>query len=1294
MERHLETAPDLSDIFETAFECAARVDKQGKYLSVNKPFADLYGYSPDEMIDLDWRNNIHVDDIEMVKQAYTVMLEQGRANVELRGIRKDGTTFYKDILMFKSFHDETSLLSHYCFIQDITDKKISEKDKLSACNEIENLNIVAQTNSDSPDEDYFVNVARKLCELTRVKTVGITKCINFANTTVRMLAFYNENKTMDNIEYDIADTPCEKIIKGESNFYPENVQRLFPKDSDLVDLNAESYCAVPLLNRWQEVIGHIFIIDDKPMKNENQHITILDAFTKPVAREIERQHNETIFSNLVNAFNIRQGPRFFVDLANHMQKILKADYVIVSEILDYKLHEAKTLVIQSQGKTIDNIYFSIKGTPCEDVFEKTVISFSKNVRSHFPGAELLERFDAESYIGSPLLDNNGVAIGVISIVNSTEIKNIKTYESLVNIFAIRASDELNRIRKEQVLTRYKDLINSSSDMITTIDLDYKYISANKSHLDFFNKSEEQFIGFSPVDLFGEEYFLEQIKPQLDACFKGQSVKKEIVVTKDNDGKHYVSAIANPYYSDNNEIIGAVVIGRDITERRQTELLLELESECRHIDLSIENFDRKLEEIIKKIETYFDSLIGSITLLDESRTIRKKTISPQLPEEYYLPLLNLEIGEGRGTCGTAAFRKEIVIVSDIQTDPLWKNYKDRAAQFQLAACWAIPILSNKQEVLGTFAGYYRQKRRPSTFELELLTRVAYIISAIVVENENDEKLKDSREKIRTLYNDTPSIFFSLDKNKTIISVNEFGANSLGRKPSELIGKYAISLCHKDDKRFVEEKINACFANPGETYRWEIRQIHRAGHIIWVRQTAHVVESNNEKELLVVSEDISENRRLSEELKYQATHDPLTSLVNRREFEKRLERVLDDKVVRIPGHAVCYLDLDNFKLINDTCGHLAGDAMLKQLTALLSAAVRGRDTLARLGGDEFGILIENCSLRQAKSVARKILAIVEDFKFIWGENKFTVGVSIGLVPINDSSGSVVDILSAADNACYVAKESGRNRIHVFLPDDGELEKRKGEMQWVTRINHALEEDLFCLFYQDVAPCVVPDKPGKKRFEILVRIKTYDGEHILPGAFLPAAERYNQSIKIDQWVIDASLNWLSSNEYILDSIESCAINISGHSISNEKFLNYCLEKIECSNVAAHKVCFEITETAAIANLASARKFMSELNRKGCTFALDDFGSGLSSFGYLKNLPVDYIKIDGVFVRDLLTDPVDYEMVSAINRLGHTMDKKIIAEFVENKEILNMLNDIGVDYAQGYGIGKPKPIENFTLE
>ncbi len=556
--------------------------------------------------------------------------------------------------------------------------------------------------------------------------------------------------------------------------------------------------------------------------------------------------------------------------------------------------------------------------------------------------------------------------------------------------------------------------------------------------------------------------------------------------------------------------------------------------------------------------------------------------------------------------------------------------------------------------------------------------------------HERQLRESQETFRKLYDDTPAIFFSIDEQGKILSVNRYGARMLGYKINQLIGQNVLTIVHEDDWQLTTSKLNECLANPSEVKRWEVRKKHFDGHILWVRETAHTIQLEDRSEVLIVCEDISENHHLSEQLEYQATHDALTNLVNRRDFEKRLQRLLNEKSVNIPGHAMCYLDLDNFKVINDTCGHIAGDAMLRQLSELLSTVVRKRDTLARLGGDEFGILMEHCSLTRANAVAEKILSVISEYRFEWDDNRFAISASIGLVPINEISGTVNDVLSAADNACYVAKEAGRNNVHVFSPDDAELERRRGELQWVARINQALEADNFCLFYQDIIPVRGSAYKNRRHFELLIRIKT-DDDYILPGAFLPAAERYNLSLLIDKWVLDTALNWLASDKQILDCVEHCSINISGHSLSNKAFLDNYVDAIAASAVPENKLCFEITETAAISNLTNAQAFISKLRDRGCSIALDDFGSGLSSFAYLKNLPVDIIKIDGAFIRDLKVDVLDYEMVSAINRLGKAMQKKTIAEFVECNQILHMLDEIGVDFAQGYGINKPRPLELF---
>ncbi len=525
----------------------------------------------------------------------------------------------------------------------------------------------------------------------------------------------------------------------------------------------------------------------------------------------------------------------------------------------------------------------------------------------------------------------------------------------------------------------------------------------------------------------------------------------------------------------------------------------------------------------------------------------------------------------------------------------------------------------------------------------------------------------------------------------MSINRYGADHLGFHVEDLVGKPVISITHTDESVLYTQKLKNCIEHPDRVQKCEVRMLHKFGDAIWVRATMRSIELETDKpSVLVTCEDISEARILSEQLEYQANHDALTGLINRVEFEKRLRRVLNSEPDDA-DHALCYLDLDQFKVINDTCGHLAGDELLRRISDILNTVVRKRDTLARMGGDEFAVLLEHCSIEQAKRVAKELLRCVETLRFVWEGKRFVLGVSIGLVPMRANSGSLTDILSAADAACYAAKDAGRNRIHVYYSDDKELNRRRGEMEWVSKINQALEEDLFRLEKQAIS--LLDSKADKKRgkhYELLLRMQGDDGNLIYPGAFLPAAERYSLSEKVDRWVVKTALNWLSGDKQELDNLAICSINLSGHSMGAAGFLDYLLQEIEENIVPPEKICFEITETAAIANLGAAIQFIDALKKIGCLFALDDFGTGVSSFNYLKNLPVDFLKIDGSFIRDIHKDPIDFAMVRSINEIGQVMGKETIAEFVENKEILKILNDIGVNYAQGYVIGRPTPINH----
>lgn len=442
------------------------------------------------------------------------------------------------------------------------------------------------------------------------------------------------------------------------------------------------------------------------------------------------------------------------------------------------------------------------------------------------------------------------------------------------------------------------------------------------------------------------------------------------------------------------------------------------------------------------------------------------------------------------------------------------------------------------------------------------------------------------------------------------------------------------------------------------------------------------------VVLVFSDVTQARKLSQELVYQASHDPLTGLVNRRVFEKRLNRVLESRQVSGGTHIFCYLDLDQFKIVNDTCGHTAGDELLKQVTTILRNKVRVRDTLARLGGDEFGILMEHCSLDRAQHLANSLRETIADFRFNWGDKSFRIGVSIGLIQISDQFNTLNDLLMTADASCYAAKDAGRNRVHVYRDNDIAVKLRSGQIQWVEKLNSALERRKFRLYRQPYKN-IVADDDGD-HYEILVRLEGNDKEIILPGAFMPAAERYGLMPKIDQYIINGTLAFFADHKLRLEQLSVCSLNLSGYTLSSDWLLDFIVKAIEFHNLPAEKFCFEITETAAISNLNMVTGFIKKLKERGCRFALDGFGSGLSSFAYLKNLPVDYLKIDGIVVKDICTDPVSLAVVKSINEIGHLMKKQTIAEFVETKGVYDKLEEVRVDFAQGYWISRPYPLED----
>jgi diguanylate cyclase (GGDEF)-like protein/PAS domain S-box-containing protein len=444
-------------------------------------------------------------------------------------------------------------------------------------------------------------------------------------------------------------------------------------------------------------------------------------------------------------------------------------------------------------------------------------------------------------------------------------------------------------------------------------------------------------------------------------------------------------------------------------------------------------------------------------------------------------------------------------------------------------------------------------------------------------------------------------------------------------------------------------------------------------------------------VVVFHDVGELRGMTRKMSYQATHDPLTGLINRRELERRLDEAMDSAHAEEAIHMLFYMDLDRFKAVNDSCGHLAGDNMLREVANLIKEQVRDSDFVGRLGGDEFGALLIGCPIEKARQIASDICNAIADYRFVWKDKIFNIGISIGLVEISHVSGTLQDVMSAADSACYVAKQEGRGKVHVYSARDEVVARERGDIQWLRQLQAALHEDKFQLAVQPIIAMRGGVESGPA-FEVLIRLPDSKGRTADSAEFLRPAERYQLMPQIDRWVVNAALTAVSSGDIKLASGRSCAINLSGQTLGDESFLSFVVEALDRSGVAPSSICLEVTEAAILSNVQHAQRFIEVLHGIGCEFSLDDFGSGMGSFSSLKHLPIDYLKIDGTYTRNLQSDLVNQEMVAAMIKLARTMQFRIVAEEVEHQEDFDWLRDIGVDFVQGHFIEAPMPLGSAT--
>ncbi len=811
--------------------------------------------------------------------------------------------------------------------------------------------------------------------------------------------------------------------------------------------------------------------------------------------------------------------------------------------------------------------------------------------------------------------------------------------------------------------RFKDIAESMSDWIWEVDADYVYT--------YCSARVETVLGYRPDELIGKTAFdlmpadeVDQVKTLAIEIASDKRSFHNIenwCLTKDGRRLCFLTS-GTAVLDDEGKLLGYRGVDTDITDRKQA------------------------EKELKQSETKFRNLVQCSL----QGIFVHKDFKPLFANQKCADIFGYNDPE------------EILKLDSILESFISPEEHERLLDYKTRRLNGEPDIPVVYECLGI-----RKGRNPFWFQ----NHVSMIdwhgekaILATVMDITERKEKEQELFKSHTLFNQAEHLgklgYWEWDiEQDGIINCSEEYANIFDMTVEEVINLYPNASSSSIFGRYIHEddlerytQITELAYERKESWDIEFRVLNEKSEI-YVHEIGEPIidESGAVIRTFGTLQDITVRKQTEEQLSYQASHDALTGLINRHEFERRAERLLSTTRRDEDKHALCYLDLDQFKVVNDTCGHAAGDEMLRQLSTVLQNTVRHRDTLARLGGDEFGVLMEHCPLDNAHRVANSLLNAIQDYQFSWEEYSFKVGVSIGLVPITTSITNLTELLRDADAACYMAKDNGRNRIHVYHTEDSEIAKRHGEMQWVTRIQHALDEDQFCLYAQSIVPL---DNSSDKHYELLVRMIDDKRETIPPGAFLAAAERYNLMTQIDYWVIEKTFSLLAEHKAFQSQIKFVSINLSGQSLIEQDLLDFIITQLDETGVDAGKICFEITETAAISNLGVAMKSISTLKELGCRFALDDFGSGLSSFAYLKNLPVDYLKIDGMFVRDIVEDPIDHAMVKSINEIGHVMGMQTIAEFVENDVIKGMLKEIGVNYAQGYGIDKPMCFEELLSQ
>ncbi|MBE9037618.1 PAS domain S-box protein [aff. Roholtiella sp. LEGE 12411] len=865
--------------------------------------------------------------------------------------------------------------------------------------------------------------------------------------------------------------------------------------------------------------------------------------------------------------------------------------------------------------------------------------------------------------------------------------------------------------------RYRSVVSAVAEGIILQDGDGVIQTSNANAERILGLSLDQMMGQTSLDprwrsvhQDGSPFPREQ-HPAMVALRTGKPINNVVMGVHKPDGSlTWISINSQPLFPTDGSVACAVVTSfADITERKRAEEQVQLLQTLALAIGEAEDFNTALTSILQTICETKSWNYGEAWVPNANATILQcspawysdRSSSPKL-DQFRIESQRTTFGIGLGLPGRVWASKQPEWCEDVsQSKTVYLRYQIALAS-GIKACLGIPLIANDQ-LLAVLVFFKFESWQDDPYLIPNITAIAAQLSSLLQRKRAEEALFQEKELAQVTLRSIGDAVITTDVLGQVQYLNPIAETLTGWNQAEAQGLPLTEVF-----RVVNETTREPVANPVEQALHKGCTVSLANHTILIARNgdefaiddsaAPIRASDNQViGAVMVFHDVSHTRSLSRQLTWQASHDALTGLVNRHQFEYQMEQAINQAKMHNQQHALCYLDLDQFKLVNDTCGHFAGDELLRQVTAVFQSQVRKTDILARLGGDEFGLLLNQCPLEQAQQIANTLRDKVQELRFVWQGKLFTVGVSIGLVIIDAYSESIANVLSLADAACYVAKNRGRNRVHAYQADDLDLARQQGEMQWVTRLAHALDENRFRLYYQPIVP-VSQTELGGEHYEVLLRLLDETGKVVSPMAFIPAAERYNLMHLIDRWVIRTL--FATQGEHYRNTWSHCqavdncqsylyAINLSGASINDDQFIEFLYEQFALHQIPPQTICFEITETVAITNLSKASQFIGELRNIGCRFALDDFGSGMSSFAYLKNLPVDFLKIDGSFIKHILDSSIDLAVVEAINQVGQALGIQTIAEFVENDAILEKIKALGVNYAQGYGIAKPCPFD-----